>query len=162
MLSFDPINFIFMVINVLILYFIAKKFLFGRVDAIIKKRQEEIDNSYKTADKITAEALTSKRDYETKLQEADKAKEELLEEAAQKAEAERTEIINKANADAKKILTVASQEAESIKKAADLAHDKEVERVVFDVASQLAGQTISEEANSDLYDKFLKQASNNE
>ena len=41
MLSFDLVNFIFMIINVLILFLIAKKFLFGRVDEIIKKREED-------------------------------------------------------------------------------------------------------------------------
>ena len=41
---------------------------------------------------------------------------------------------------------------------AEIDHDKQVEELVFDVASRLAGQAITEEANSELYDRFLSQA----
>ncbi len=162
MLSFDPVNFIFMIINVLIIFFIAKKFLFGRVDDIIKKREEEIADSYKAADKVTEEALTSRKEYEDKLQSVEKEKAEIISDAAKKADAESSRIIGRANEEADKIIKAANDDADNIRKAAEIVHDKEVERVVFDVAAHLAGTTMTEEANSELYDKFLKQASHNE
>ena len=57
MLSFDPVNFVCMIINILILFFIAKKFLFGRVNDIIEKRDQEIKDSYATADRVTKEVF---------------------------------------------------------------------------------------------------------
>ena len=162
MLSFDLVNFIFMIINVLILFLIAKKFLFGRVDEIIKKREEEIADSYKAADKATEEALASRKEYEDKVRSVEKEKAEIISDASKKAETESSRIIGKANEEADKIIKAANYEADSIRKAAEIVLDKDVERVVFDVAAHLAGTTMTEEANSELYDKFLKQASHNE
>ena len=60
------------------------------------------------------------------------------------------------------ILKNAAQEAEKLKSAAEMARDKEVERVVFDVAARLAGQNMTDQANSDLYEKFLSNVNQNE
>ncbi len=158
MLSFDPVNFICMIINILILYFLAKKFLFGRVDEIIKKRQEEIDTIYSTADRITKEAQDSRREYQMQLAEFEKERSEKMDEAIKEAEARKTAIVERSNAEAEEILTEARSEASRIRSMAEIDRDKQVEELVFDVASRLAGQAITEEANSELYDKFLSQA----
>jgi len=157
-LSFDPVNFICMIINILILYFLAKKFLFGRVDEIIKKRQEEIDTIYSTADRITKEAQDSRREYQMQLAEFEKERSEKMDEAIKEAEARKTAIVERSNAEAEEILTEARSEASRIRSMAEIDRDKQVEELVFDVASRLAGQAITEEANSELYDKFLSQA----
>lgn len=158
MLSFDPVNFICMVINLLILYFIAKKFLFGRVDEVIKKRQEELDTAYNAADKVTKDAQDTKHEYQMQLAEFEKERSEKMDEAVKEAEAKRTAIIDGANAEAESILNNAKNEADRIRSMAEIDHDKQVEELVFDVAARLAGQAISEEANSELYDRFLSQA----
>ena len=158
MLSFDPVNFICMIINILILYFLAKKFLFGRVDDIIKKRQEEIDTIYSTDDRITKEAQDSRREYQMQLAEFEKERSEKMDEAIKEAEARKTAIVERSNAEAEEILTEARSEASRIRSMAEIDRDKQVEELVFDVASRLAGQAITEEANSELYDKFLSQA----
>ncbi|MCR5774319.1 MAG: ATP synthase F0 subunit B [Lachnospiraceae bacterium] len=158
MLSFDPVNFICMIINILILFFIAKKFLFGRVNEIIAKRDEEIKSAYATADKVTREAQADRREYQMQLAELEKEKGEILDKARQEADAEKGDIIGKANAETEEIIRKAREEASRIKSVAEIDHDKQVEELVFDVASRLAGQAISKEANSELYDKFLSQA----
>ena len=158
MLSFDPVNFVCMIINILILFFLAKKFLFGRVNSIIEKRDQEIKDSYATADKVTKEAQTSRREYQMQVAEFDKEKAQLMDRAMKEAEERKTSIIDKANLEAEGIVRTAKDEAVRIKNVAGLEHDKQVEELVFDVASRLAGQAITEEANSELYDRFLAQA----
>ena len=147
-----------MIINILILFFIAKKFLFGRVNDIIAKRQAEINESYVTADKVTREAQTNRREYQMQIAELEKEKSDILDKAMKEADERKTAIIDKSHADADEILSKAREEASHIKSVAEIDHDKKVEELVFDVAARLAGQTISEEANSELYDKFLSQA----
>ena len=49
MLRFD-INLIFTVVNLLVLYFLMKKFLFDKVNAIFRQRQELIDEDYAAAE----------------------------------------------------------------------------------------------------------------
>lgn len=158
MLSFDIVNFICMVINVLIIFFIAKKFLFGRVNDIIAKRQEEIHTSYAAADKVTKEATANNKEYKYQLALFEKEKSELWAAEQKKADEEKASIIEAAHAEAQGIIDEANAEADHIRSLADLDKDKKVEEVVFDVAARLAGQAISEEANSELYDKFLSQA----
>ena len=158
MLSFDPVNFICMIINILILYFIAKKFLFGRVDAIIKKRQEELDTAYSAADKVTKEAQDSRHEYQMQLAEFEKERSGKMDRAIKEAEEKKASIISSANSEAEGILSNARNEADRIRSMAEIDHDKQVEELVFDVAARLAGQAISEEANSELYDRFLSQA----
>ncbi|MBQ8956428.1 MAG: ATP synthase F0 subunit B [Lachnospiraceae bacterium] len=158
MLSFDLVNFICMIINILILFFIAKKFLFGRVNDIIARRQAEIRDSYATADKVTKEAQTSRREYQMQVAEFEKEKSQLMDKAIKEADDRKTSIIDKANSDAEDIVKTARDEASRIRSVAEIDHDKKVEELVFDVASRLAGQAITEEANSELYDKFLAQA----
>ena len=158
MISFDLANCIFMIINVLILVFLAKKFLFGRVDAIIAKRKEELDKSYQDAGEAIKEAEAVKKDYEEKLVLLEEEKTEAINKAAEKVYSERDGIIKKANDDANVILEAAREEAERITHAAELRHDKDVEEVIFSVASRLAGQAVTGEAGGSLYDQFLGEA----
>ncbi|MBQ4481829.1 MAG: ATP synthase F0 subunit B [Lachnospiraceae bacterium] len=162
MLSFDLVNFICMVINILIIFLLTKKFLFGRVNDIIEKRREEISDSYAAADKVTKEAQQTKKDYEYNTALFEKEKSEMMADARKEADEKSTAIVEKANADAAEIIKNAHAEAAYIKSLAELDRDKQVEEVVFDVAARLAGQAITEEANSDLYDKFLSQATGRE
>lgn len=158
MLSFDPVNFICMIINILILYFIAKKFLFGRVNDIIAKRQEELNTAYHAADKITQEAQSSRRELQMQLAEFEKERSDKMDEAIKEAEERKNTILEKANSEADSIVKGARNEAAHIKSMAGIDHDKQVEELVFDVAARLAGHALSEEANSEMYDRFLSQA----
>ena len=160
MLSFDLVNFICMIINILILFLIAKKFLFGRVNGIIEKRKEELDTAFNAADKVTQEAQSNRREYQLQLAEFEKERSDRMDEAIKEAEARKNVIIEEANAEAEGLIKDARNEAERIRSVAGIDHDKKVEELVFDVAARLAGQAISEEANSELYDKFLSQATN--
>lgn len=158
MLSFDPVNFICMIINILILYFIAKKFLFGRVNDIIAKRQDELNTSYSTADKITQEAQSNRRELQMQLAEFEKERSDKMDEAIKEAEYRKNAILEKANNEADSIIKEARNEAAHIRSMAGIDHDKQVEELVFDVATRLAGHAISEETNSEMYDRFLSQA----
>ena len=56
MLSFDWFNFICMIINLLILYFLMKKYLFGRVNKILEERKKEIEGGFLEAEEKKKEA----------------------------------------------------------------------------------------------------------
>ena len=128
------------------------------MDAIIKKRQEEVDTLYSTADRVTKEAQDSRREYQMQLAEFEKERSGKMDEAVKEADARKNAIIDSANAEADEILGDARSEASRIRSMAGIDRDKQVEELVFDVAARLAGQAISEEANSELYDRFLSQA----
>ena len=67
--AFVGVNFwtaLFILLNTLIIFFVAKKFLFVPVMKIIVTRQEEIDSMYSQADTARAEAQKLQSEYEEK------------------------------------------------------------------------------------------------
>ena len=75
MLRLD-INLVFTVINLLITYFILRKFLFKPIHKVVEQRKEEIDRQYAGAKETEEKALALKAQYEESLSsvEAEKAK----------------------------------------------------------------------------------------
>ena len=68
--AFVGVNFwtaLFILLNTLIIFFVAKKFLFGPVTKIIEKRQQEIDDMYTQADTARETAVKLQSEYEDKL-----------------------------------------------------------------------------------------------
>ena len=66
MLKFDMVNFVCVVINLLVLYVLMKKFVFGRVTKIIDARQAMIEEKNAAAVKTQREAESLKKEYEKK------------------------------------------------------------------------------------------------
>ena len=125
--AFVGVNFwtaLFILLNTLLIFFVAKKFLFVPVMKIIVTRQEEIDSMYTQADtaRETAEKLQS--EYEEKLSQAAETSERLVKEATIRAQGREEEIIREANQRAEAILTKASADiAQEKKKALNDAKD---------------------------------------
>ena len=158
MLSFDWINFICMIINLLILYVLMKKFLFGRVDKILEKRKEEIENDYAEAAKKNEEATKVKKEYQEQLAAIDVEKERVIREADQRANTEYTRIVDDANRKAEEIIRKAKQTADQETEAAMKEQEKQIEKLVLAAAGKIAASQ-SESDNSRLYDRFLAETS---
>ena len=77
--SFIGVNFwtaLFTLLNFLILFFVARRFLIGPILAIIESRQKEIDDMYSEAQSSLDSAKLMEAEYESKLEGA-KAESEL-------------------------------------------------------------------------------------
>ena len=71
--AFVGVNFwtaLFILLNTLVIFFVAKKFLFGPVMHIIETRQQEIDDMYTQAGTAKEEAVKLQAEYEDKLSQA--------------------------------------------------------------------------------------------
>ncbi|MEE1114698.1 MAG: ATP synthase F0 subunit B, partial [Eubacterium sp.] len=100
MINIYPPSIIFTVINVLFLFFIMKKFLFGRVMDTINKREELLKGRFAEAEQKSIDADAKKTEYEQKLSDAKTKAEELIEEAHGTAAAQREKILAEAEEDA--------------------------------------------------------------
>ena len=67
MLDFDIWTIVFSVINILVLFFFLKKFLFGRVGAMLEKRAQMVQADMNQAKQKAAEAEKLRSDYEETL-----------------------------------------------------------------------------------------------
>lgn len=162
MFSFDLVNFACMVINVLILFFLMKKFLFGRVDKIIAKRKEEIEKGYTDAENAKQDAENLHEEYEGHLKEIADEREKAMQEANAHAAEEYNRVVDEAKVKATAIIDKAKQAAEFEKEKAKKEQEEQIEQLVFSVASKMVGVKTSDEDNKKLYDSFLTKTGSNE
>ena len=87
MLRFD-INFVFTIINVLILFAVVKIFLIGRVHKILDARKAQVDEQYAEAEKKLEEADKAKQQYEDSIKDIEAEKERRFTEARNQASGE--------------------------------------------------------------------------
>lgn len=158
MLSISVVNIACTIINLLILYFVVKKFLFGRIDEILEKRREEVDNATKAADIALEEATNTKREYERKISQADEEKETILADIKKKGYDEYEKIVLDARKKGDKIITEARHNAEVEANKAREEYAAELKDMVIDAASRIAATKHSAEDDSELYDKFISEA----
>ena len=78
MLNIDPWNMVMIVINLLVLYAIFRKFLYKPVMNVIHQREELIQGQFDSAKKTQDDALQLKADYEEKLQKANVKADEII------------------------------------------------------------------------------------
>ena len=158
--AFVGVNFwtaLFILLNTLIIFFVAKKFLFVPVMKIITERQQEIDDMYAQAEtsRDTAEKLQS--EYEEKLSEAAATSERLVKEATVRGQAKEEEIIREANQRAEAIRAKASADiAQEKKKALNDAKD-EISVIALAIAGKVVARELDAADHSRLVDSFIEE-----
>ena len=158
--AFVGVNFwtaLFILLNTLVIFFVAKKFLFGPVMKIITDRQQEIDDMYTQADSAKEEAVKLQAEYEDKLSQAAATSERLVKEATVRAQGREEEIIREANERAEAIRAKASADiAQEKKKALNDAKD-EISVIALAIAGKVVGRELDAEDQSRLVDSFIEE-----
>ena len=156
--DFIGVNFwtaLFVLLNTLTIFFVAKKFLFGPVMKIIRERQQEIDDMYTEASDAKQQAKALRAEYEDKLCAATETSDRLVKEAVARGEAREEEILRRANAEASAILAKAGADiAQEKKKAINEAKD-EISVIAMAVATKVVGRELNAEDQQGLVDSFI-------
>ncbi len=157
MLSFDWFNFICMIINLLILFFLMKKFLFGRVNNILKEREKEIEEQYLKAENREKEAEKLEKEYREHLAQITYEGEQARKDNAFRASIEYNRTISDANRKAEEIISKARKTAKYETERAVIEQEKEMRSLVLSAASKI---TSSRGASNDkeLLDHFIESA----
>ena len=158
MLKFDMVNFVCVVINLLVLYVLMKKFVFGRVTKIIDARQAMIEEKNAAAAKTQEEAESLKKEYEKSLENANETSVQIVREAKDKARAEYNKILARAAVDAEAMKAGAQ-------KAIATEREKQMDELhvqIMDLAAEAAGKIMADKASQEtdkaIYDAFLNEA----
>ena len=158
--AFVGVNFwtaLFILLNTLIIFFVAKKFLFGPVMKIITDRQKEIDDMYSQAGDARDTAAKLQSEYEDKLSAAAATSERLVKEATLRAQSREEEIIRQANERADAIRTKASADiAQEKKKAINDAKD-EISVIALAIAGKVVERELDAQDQSKLVDSFIEE-----
>ena len=148
---------LFVLLNTLAIFFVAKKFLFKPIMKMIKDRQDEIDNMYKDADNAKNEAMAMEAEYKEKLSQAAATGERMIREATERGQRREEEIIRQANAEADAIMEKASADiAREKKKALNEAKD-EISGIAMAIAEKVVGREVNEADHTSLVDNFINQ-----
>ena len=158
MLKFDIVNFVCVVVNLLVLYVLMRKFVFGRVTRIIDARQALLEEKNASVAKAQEEADRLKKEYEKSLENANETSVQIVKEAKSRARAEYNKIMARAAADAEAMKAGAE-------KAIATEREKQMDELhvqIMDLAVEAAGRIMAEKSSPEtdkaLYDAFIKEA----
>lgn len=158
--QFVGVNFftaLFILLNTLIIFFVAKKFLFGPVMKIIQDRQKEIDDMYSDAGQAKEQAAQMRSEYEEKLAQASETSQRIVREAVARGQSREEEILRQANAEAAAILEKASEDIAQQKKKAVNDAKNEISSIAMDIAGKVVGRALDDKDQTELVDRFIEE-----
>lgn len=158
--AFVGVNFwtaLFILLNTLTIFFVAKKFLFGPVMKIIQDRQQEIDDMFRQADRSNEEAEQLRAEYENKLSAAVQTSDRLVKEAVARGQSREEEILRQANREADAIREKAAQDIAREKKKAVNDAKNEISSLAIAIAGKVVGASLDGAHQERLVDSFLEE-----
>ena len=154
-IGINPWTALFVLLNFLLLFFVAKKFLFKPVKDMIDSRQKEIDDMYAQADAAKENANAMEAELKSQLAAAQETGDNLVKEAMARGKNREEEIIRQANREADAIREKATSDiARDKKKALNDAKD-EISAIALEIAGKVVGEAMDGEQQQRLVDKFL-------
>ena len=154
-LGVNPWTALFILLNTLTIFFVAKKFLFGPVMKMIEDRQKEIDDLYLNAQGAQDRAKAMEQAYQEKLSVAAQTSEQLVKEAVSRGQAREEEILRQANLEADAILTKAAADIAMEKKKAINDAKDEISGIAMAIAEKVVGRELNAADQAGLVDRFI-------
>lgn len=143
--------------NLALIFWFAKKFLFGPIRVVFEKRENEIAHRYAAADEAQRVADENRATWENKLKGADDEATRIITEATDTAKYRADQILTDANTRAQGIVERAETEAKLERKKAT----EGIKREIVDVSSAIAEKMLEREVNENdhraLIDSFIEQ-----
>lgn len=143
--------------NLLILFFIVKKFLYKPVKKMLEARKTEVEETYRAAEEAKAGALTMQKEYETHLQNAKAEAEELVRTATKKAQSRSEEIVAEAQTKSAGMLKRAEEQIETEKKKAVNALKDEISGIALAAAEKVVEKELDGAEHERLIEAFIDQ-----
>lgn len=159
MLNLSPMNLVFTVVNLLVLLFLMKKFLYQPVLNVIEKRRELIGQQFAQADAAKKEAEQLKAEYESCLAGAQRERQEKILAAQAQARSEYDRIVADADAKAEKIVADAQKAGEEEYEKTLRQAQAQIAGLAVAAAAKIVAQTQNEQSDKDAYDAFLQEVS---
>lgn len=152
------INLVFTIINLIVLYLLMKKFLFGPVIRVMEQRKSMIDQQFAGAKENEQKALELKDQYEEALKSAKEESFRIMDQAKGEAKAQAERIMQDAGAQADEILAKAREDIRLEQEAAMKEMEGKVAKLALDAAAKILGEKSGSEQDLSLYDQFIEKA----
>ena len=156
-LGVNPWTALFILLNTLTIFFVAKKFLFKPVMKIISDRQKEIDDLYADAGAAKEQARQLQESYHQKLSAAQETSDRIVKEAVARGQSREEQIIRDANAQAAAIMDKASRDIAQEKKKAINDAKNEISDLAMAIAGKVVGHALEGADQASLIDGFIRE-----
>lgn len=158
MLVPDKYTFIFVLINLIVLYLFMRKLLFKPVTEFMEKRKNGIEQSLKEAEEAKLLAAKTQKSYEEKIKSTKEEAEKILNEAKVRAVHEAEEIIKNAQKEALEITKRGREEVER-ERAEMLGQIKQqIALLAIAAATQVVQTNMDTATNRVIVEKFIDEA----
>ena len=154
-LGINPWTALFVLLNTLIIFFVARKFLFVPVQKMIKDRQDEIDDMYSKAGEARDSAETMEKELKERLAQAQATGEKIVKDAEKRGQMREEAIIAKADAEADAIVRKAEKDAALEKKKALDEARNEIGDLAVAIAQKVVDGQLKEDGQAALVDRFI-------
>ncbi|MCR4890618.1 MAG: ATP synthase F0 subunit B [Lachnospiraceae bacterium] len=146
------------IVNLLILFFIIRKFLVKPVSKILDERQALIDKERTEAEKANQDAAQMKQEYEEKVRQIEIERKQALSDAELRGTEEYERIVTEATKKADEIVGDAKLKVELQKRALEAETARQLADLVAAATARVAITEENADLDTDLYDKFLAKA----
>lgn len=157
MLHVDPIEMVLLAFNLLVLYLILRRFLFGPVTRVIEKRQNEIEHNIASAVDQKAQAEAMLEEYDGKLKNAQQEASQLIAHAKTRAEHEYQTVVKRAQSEAKRVTEETSLQIENERQIMLAGVRKEVATLALMAAARVSAHGCNSDEDDALINSFLSE-----
>lgn len=148
----------FTILNILILFFVLKKVLFGRLTSFMESRSNKIEETLANAEETKRMIEEMKVEYDEKLKAARLEGQQITADYKEMAMKEYNDIVNAAKKNAEKIIADTRAELEVEKQQVMASIKDEISNLVISASEKL----IKENMNTDVNQKLVKEFIDNE
>lgn len=149
---------VFTIINLIVLYLLMKKFLFGPVIRVMEQRKNMIDEQFASARESEQKALEMKSQYEHALKSAKEESFRIVDQAKSEANVRAERIVQDANMQAGQLIARAKEDIRTEQDAAMKEIEGKVAELAMDAAAKIMAEGNGSQKDLSLYDQFLEKA----
>lgn len=150
-------NLLFSLITLIVLYLILRKFFFKKVHKFMEDRQKGVEDSLANAKKKNEEADARLAEYDAKMQDAEKERQQIITDGRAEAEAQAKEILTEANRQADGMLKKAEGEIEREKRRAEDDVKKKMSGLVISAAKRVLEESVDSEDQDAIIEHLMKE-----
>ena len=152
------INLVFTIINLLVLYLLMKKFLFGPIIKVMDERKAMIDQQFAGAKAQEDQAKALKEQYEGALKSAKEESYQIMEQARKEAKAQADRTVEDTQAKVSAMLAKAQEDINTERENAMRQMKDDVASLAMEAAGKIIGRNSVAEQDLSLYDQFIEEA----
>lgn len=152
------INLVFTIINLLVLYLLMKKFLFGPIIKVMDVRKAMIDQQFAGAKEQEDQAKALKEQYEGALKSAREESFQIMEQARKEAKAQADKTVEDTQAKVSAMLAKAQEDINTERENAMRQMKDDVASLAMEAAGKIIGKNSGADQDLSLYYQFIEKA----